>query len=92
MSRSFRILRYSLHNSSGQARVFVPRPGGGYDEKYLGTYGSPESKAEYARVIAGLTGTEPPDAAGYLLYSVGENGHDDEPKGDDLTVRIPTAI
>ncbi len=37
-----------------------------------------------------------PTAAGYLLYSVGVNGKDDggqliseEPRGDDLRVRIP---
>jgi hypothetical protein len=37
-----------------------------------------------------------PNEDGYLLYSVGVNGkdedgrgHDDEPAGDDLSVRIP---
>ncbi len=39
-----------------------------------------------------------PNATGYLLYSVGENGRDDggatfsdEPSGDDLVVRMPSA-
>lgn len=56
MARKPRVPKYLLHKSSGQARVFIPRPGGGYDERYLGPYGSPESRAEYARVIAELAG------------------------------------
>ena len=31
-----------------------------------------------------------PNDAGYLLYSVGINGKDDQGEGDDLAVRIPT--
>ncbi|WP_149110395.1 hypothetical protein [Limnoglobus roseus] len=63
MSRKKRIPGYLLHKPTGLARVLLPLPGGGYDEKYLGPYGSPESRAEYARVIAEFTGVALPSPA-----------------------------
>lgn len=47
MSRSPRIPSYRLHKASGQAVVVLNRT-----SIYLGTFGSPASKAEYRRVIA----------------------------------------
>jgi integrase len=47
---------YRLHKPTGQAVVTVPTSGGRRDV-YLGRYGSRESKAEYARVIAELRAT-----------------------------------
>jgi integrase len=44
-----RLPKYSLHKNSGQAKV---RYGG--KDKYLGPYGSPESKEAYAAFIAAL--------------------------------------
>ena len=44
-----RLPKYSLHKPSGQAKV---RYGG--KDKYLGKYGSPESKEAYARFIASM--------------------------------------
>jgi len=47
-------------------------------------------------LFSGQPLTYKPDANGYLLYSVGPNGidddgrgYDDEPRGDDLSVRMP---
>lgn len=42
------VSRYRLHRPSGQARVRI----GGKDH-YLGLYGSPKSKDEYGKLIAG---------------------------------------
>lgn len=47
MSRSPRIPSYRLHKASGQAVVTIDR-----HDFYLGLYGTPESRAEYERVIA----------------------------------------
>lgn len=48
-----------LKHSSGQARVVIPLPGGGRKQFLLGPYGSPESKAEYERVLANCGPTRP---------------------------------
>lgn len=45
---------YRLHKQSGQAVVTLPKSDGGRRDVLLGRYGSPESKAEYARLIAEL--------------------------------------
>ena len=50
--------RYTLHKSSGQARVCF-----GGREIYLGVYGSPESRAEYARIVAELQAGSPAEVA-----------------------------
>src|SRR5262245_13522074 len=41
-----------LHKQTGQAIVSLPLGNGAYRDVLLGTYGTPESRAEYARVIA----------------------------------------
>src|SRR5262245_52572740 len=43
---------YRLHKPSGQAVVTLSGAGGGRHDVYLGPHGSPESLAEYERVIA----------------------------------------
>jgi integrase len=45
---------YRLHRPSGRAVVTVRTPEGGRRDVYLGPYGSPESRAEYERVLAQL--------------------------------------
>ena len=45
---------YSLHRPTGQAVVKITLPGGGRKTIYLGRYDTPQSKAEYARVVASL--------------------------------------
>jgi hypothetical protein len=45
---------YRRHKPSGQAVVTVPRPGRRGRDVYLGPFGSPGSKAEYARALAQL--------------------------------------
>src|SRR5438067_13476448 len=45
---------YSLHKPTNQAYVRLPDGAGGRRVVYLGVYDSPESRAEYARVVAGL--------------------------------------
>lgn len=45
---------YRLHRASGQAIVTIPKPGGAKQDVYLGRYGTPESRDEYARVISCL--------------------------------------
>ena len=42
---------YKLHKASGQAIMRVTLPGGARKTVYLGVFGSPESKAEYARRV-----------------------------------------
>jgi integrase len=42
---------YKLHKASGQAVMRITLPGGARKSVYLGVYGSPESKAEYARRV-----------------------------------------
>src|SRR5262245_9038725 len=43
---------YRLHKQSGQAIVNLPNGLGCRSDILLGPYGSPESRAEYARIIA----------------------------------------
>ncbi len=61
MARS-QIPAYRLHKPSGQAVVTIRDASGGRRDVYLGTYGSSESRAEYARLIA-LIATSAPSAA-----------------------------
>jgi integrase len=56
---------YRLHRQSGQAIVSLSRGGGRYRDVLLGPYGSPESRREYARVIAEF------EAAGRLAVAPG---------------------
>jgi len=46
---------YKLHKASGQAVMRITLPGGERKSVYLGVYGSPESKAEYARRVQAVT-------------------------------------
>jgi hypothetical protein len=60
---------YRLHKQSGQAVVTLTDGAGRRRDTYLGRYGSAESRAEYARVIAeweasGRRLTPPPKAQG----------------------------
>ena len=43
---------YRLHRQSGQAVVSLPKGNGAYEDVLLAEHGSPESHAEYTRVIA----------------------------------------
>jgi integrase len=52
MSHRVRIPSYRLHKQSGQAVVTLPDGLGGRRDVLLGKYGTPESRAEYARVLA----------------------------------------
>jgi hypothetical protein len=52
MPRSKAIPTYRLHQSSGQAVVTLPDGLGNRRDVYLGQHGTPESEAEYGRVIA----------------------------------------
>ncbi|MBP3955058.1 site-specific integrase [Gemmata sp. G18] len=52
---------YKFHKPSGQAVMRVTLPGGLRKSVYLGVFGSPESKAEYARRVQAL-GTSIPTA------------------------------
>ena len=54
-----RVPAYRLHKSSGQAVVTVSTPSGKRRDWYLGIYGSPESHAEYARLLATLAAGHP---------------------------------
>jgi hypothetical protein len=51
MSRRPHIPSYRLHKQSGQAVVTLPDGFGGRRDVLLGKHGSPESRAEYARVL-----------------------------------------
>ena len=51
---------YRLHKQSGQAIVTIRTSNGRRRDVLLGKYGSPESKADYARVIAELKVTPAP--------------------------------
>jgi integrase len=53
---------YSHHKPSDQAYVRVPDASGGRKTLYLGPYGSPESRQQYARVVAQLGSTSGPAA------------------------------
>ena len=52
MPRRPSIPAYRCHKQSGQAVVTLPTPTGQRRDVLLGPYGSPESRKEYARVIA----------------------------------------
>jgi integrase len=56
---------YSHHKPSDQAYVRIPDGNGGRRVVYLGKYGSPESQAEYRRILAELE-TGPPLAVAVL--------------------------
>lgn len=53
---------YSLHKPTGQAYVRVPDGNGGRKAIYLGTHDTPESRAEYARVVAETSAAAAPPA------------------------------
>jgi integrase len=53
---------YSLHKPTGQAYVRLPDGAGGRKTVYLGAYDSPESRAEYARLVAELAAAPVPAA------------------------------
>jgi integrase len=55
MSRKPSVPSYRLHKQSGQAVVTLPDELGGRQDVLLGQYDSPDSLAEYARVIAEWT-------------------------------------
>jgi hypothetical protein len=52
MSRQQGVPSYRLHKQSGQAIVTLPDGLGNRRDVLLGEYGTPESRAEYARVLA----------------------------------------
>jgi integrase len=52
MSRPTKVPSYRLHRQSGLAVVTITEPSGRRKDVMLGRYGTPESRAEYARVIA----------------------------------------
>jgi integrase len=52
MSKSTRVPTYRLHRQSNQAVVTLPDGRGRRRDVLLGTFGSSESRAEYARVVA----------------------------------------
>lgn len=63
------IPKYAHHKPSGRARCRWTGPDGARVTVWLGPYGSPESKAEYARVVARfkVAGQAPVVAAGCLV-------------------------
>ncbi len=93
-SRS-RVPAYRLHKSSGQAVVTIPTASGNRRDYYLGIYGSPESHAEYARLLATLAaGHSVLPASGGLDITVNEvllafvtwsQGHYRHPDGTPTT-------
>jgi hypothetical protein len=54
MPRSPSVPSYRLHRPSGQAVVTIRTASGERRDVYLGAYNSPESRAEYGRIIAEL--------------------------------------
>ncbi|QDU22111.1 tyrosine-type recombinase/integrase [Urbifossiella limnaea] len=54
MPRTPTVPTYRLHAPSGQAVVTVRTPEGGRRDVYLGTYNTPVSRQEYARIVAEL--------------------------------------
>jgi hypothetical protein len=52
MSRRTHVPTYRIHKQSGQAVVTLPDGLGGRRDVLLGKHGSPDSRAEYARVLA----------------------------------------
>ena len=69
MSKLTPIPSYRLHKQSGQAVVTLADGSGNRRDVLLGQYGSPESQAEYARVLAEWesNGRRLPRAAGAAL-------------------------
>ena len=62
MPRSNRLPSYRLHKPSGQAVVTIRTLSGERRDVYLGAYNSPESRAEYGRLISELAATPAPEA------------------------------
>src|SRR5207253_4324 len=54
---------YRLHKPSGQAVVTVRTTAGDRRDVYLGEYDNPDSRREYARIIAELATSATPNAA-----------------------------
>lgn len=54
---------YSHHKPTDRAYVRVPDGNGGRSAIYLGKYGSPESRAEYQRVLAEMMPNPTPAAS-----------------------------
>lgn len=50
---------YLYHKPTGQAYVRLPDEAGGRRTQYLGPYDSPESRVEYARVVAAMSVSPP---------------------------------
>src|SRR4051812_23480822 len=70
MPRRNHIPKYCLHKQSGQAYVTLPDGFGGRRVVLLGKYASPESRAEYLRVLAEWEAANrrlPPSPAGAEL-------------------------
>src|SRR5262245_33977042 len=67
---------YSHHKPTGQAYIRIPDGNGGRRVVYLGKHGSPESQAEYRRILAELQ-------ARPALARVTSA---DRPRNDDLSV------
>ena len=68
-----RVTAYRLHKSSGQAVVTIPTASGNRRDYYLGIFGTPESRAEYARFLATLAaGHSVLPASGGLDITVNE--------------------
>ncbi|WP_143393458.1 hypothetical protein [Fimbriiglobus ruber] len=54
---------YCHHKPTGRAYVRIPNETGGRTTVYLGAYGSPASRAEYARLVAEYQVSQPTQAA-----------------------------
>ena len=67
---------YRLHKQSGQAVTTVRLPDGRRRDVLLGRYQSPESKAEYQRVLAELSAA--PEAVAVSVRRGGPAGHGGE--------------
>ncbi|HKB39182.1 MAG TPA: site-specific integrase, partial [Gemmataceae bacterium] len=75
MSRRIKVPSYRLHKQSGQAVVTLTDGMGTRRDVLLGRYGTPESRAEYARVLAEW------EASGHRLPAKSA-----EPSASDLSV------
>ncbi len=82
MPRRNHVPAYRLHKQSGQAVVTLPDGLGGRKDFLFGPFNSPESRAEYARLLAewgtGLTGEKPRRLRGRicLQLNIGVNDAD----------------
>ncbi len=63
MPRAQSVPSYRLHKPSGQAVVTIRTVGGQRRDVYLGLYNSPESRAEYGRLVAEIASTTVPALA-----------------------------